>query len=729
MTTPLTLLNEVFGYPAFRGRQQEVVEHLAAGGDSLVLMPTGGGKSLCYQIPALLRPGVGIVVSPLIALMHDQVMALRQLGVRVACLNSTLSTEEAGAVERGLLAGAYDLLYVAPERALTNRFLQLLERAQQAPGIALFAVDEAHCVSQWGHDFRPEYIQLSVLHQRFPAVPRIALTATADALTREEIIERLKLEDAPVFLDSFDRPNIRYQIVEKINARTQLLEFIQSEHKGDAGIVYCLSRKKVEETAAWLATQGIRALPYHAGMVMDARKRNQETFLREDGVVVVATIAFGMGIDKPDVRFVAHLDLPKSIEGYYQETGRAGRDGLPANAWMAYGLGDVVQQRRMIEQSDADEQYKQVSTAKLDALLALCESISCRRVHLLAYFDETSQPCGNCDTCLDPPQTWDGSVAVQKALSCVYRTGQRFGAAHLIDVLLGHNTERVRQWQHDQVSTFGVGAELDEQAWRAVFRQIVARGLLAVDHDSFGALRLTDTSRAVLKGQQPVLLRNQTQRRKVRTVARGDRLTATFSPTGRALWQGLRDWRAATAERIGVPAYVIFQDATLVELVRYCPQSAADLQQISGIGSHKAKTYGASLLEVFHAHAAEFGHSITMDLSPSPAASFAGLNETASLTLQLFQQGLSPQEIAERRGFKESTIYGHCAEAIAQGWLTPEAVLPLTRAETATIAQAIQPQIAGGEIKLKPVFEAFEGKYDYGILRCVLAGIEAGVLR
>ena len=502
MSSALNLLNDIFGYPAFRGQQQDIIAHLAAGGDSLVLMPTGGGKSLCYQIPALLRPGVGIVVSPLIALMHDQVMALRESGVNAAVLNSSLSQEDAAEVERGLLQGAFDLLYVAPERALTARFQQVLERVQRGPGIALFAIDEAHCVSQWGHDFRPEYIQLSILHERFPEVPRIALTATADALTRSEIITRLKLDDAPVFISSFDRPNIRYQIVEKNQAREQLFEFIRSGHQGDAGIVYCLSRKKVEETAAWLASQGIRALPYHAGMAANERQRHQETFLREEGVVMVATIAFGMGIDKPDVRFVAHLDLPKSIEGYYQETGRAGRDGQPADAWMAYGLGDVVQLQRMIEQSDADEQYKRVSSNKLDALLALCESITCRRVQLLDYFGEGSQPCGNCDVCLEPPQTWDGTVAAKKALSAVYRTGQRFGAGHLVDVLLGRQTERVQQWRHDQLSVFGIGTELDEKQWRGVFRQIVGMRLLAVDHDSFGALRLCDASRAVLKGQR-----------------------------------------------------------------------------------------------------------------------------------------------------------------------------------------------------------------------------------
>ena len=723
MASALNLLNEIFGYPAFRGQQQAIIDHLATGGDSLVLMPTGGGKSLCYQIPALLRPGVGIVVSPLIALMHDQVMALRESGVNAAGLNSALSHEEADEVERGLLEGAYDLLYVAPERALTTRFQQLLERVQRGPGIALFAIDEAHCVSQWGHDFRPEYIQLSILHERFPEVPRIALTATADALTRSEIITRLKLDDAPVFISSFDRPNIRYQIVEKIQAREQLLEFIHAGHDGDAGIVYCLSRKKVEETAAWLAAQGIRALPYHAGMAADVRQRHQETFLREDGVVMVATIAFGMGIDKPDVRFVAHLDLPKSIEGYYQETGRAGRDGQPADAWMAYGLGDVVQLQRMIEQSDADEQYKRVSANKLDTLLALCESITCRRVQLLDYFGETSQPCGNCDVCLEPPQTWDGTVATRKSLSAVYRTGQRFGAGHLIDVLLGKSTERVKQWRHDQLSVFGIGAEHGEKQWRGVFRQLVGMRLLAVDHDSFGALRLCDASRAVLKGEQTVLLRRHSDKPKARAAARGRFLADSFNAAGRILWERLRAWRKAKAEEHGVPNFVILSDATLAELVVHCPQIQAALLQISGIGKRKLEAHGTELLALLHAHAEEHGLPAAPPPSMKPSPAFSGLNETAAQTLQLLRQGLTPSQIAEQRQLKETTIHAHCAEAIACGLLAPEAVLTLSEAEIQDIARVIQTHSVNGA--LKPVFEALEGKYDYGILRCVMAALQS----
>ena len=499
-STPLDTLRRVFGYPEFRGRQADVIERAMAGGDALVLMPTGGGKSLCYQIPALLRRGVGVVVSPLIALMRDQVMALQQVGVRAAYLNSSLSGAEAAAVERALLQGELDLLYVAPERLLTPRFLALLDELVAGAGVALFAIDEAHCVSQGGHDFRPEYIQLSILHERYPGVPRMALTATADAATRAEIVQRLQLEAAGIYVSSFDRPNIRYRIVDKHAAREQLLAFIDEEHRGEAGIVYCLSRRKVEETAAWLQSRGVTAIPYHAGLDAALRRAHQDRFLREDGVVVCATIAFGMGIDKPDVRFVAHLDLPKSIEGYYQETGRAGRDGAAANAWMAYGLGDAVQQRRMIDESEADEAYKRLSHAKLNALLGLCEAASCRRQRLLAYFGEDSAPCGNCDVCLDPPHTWDATEAARKALSCMYRTEQRFGAGHVIDVLLGRDTERIRSWRHHQVSTYGIGKELSEDDWRSLFRQLMAMGLTQVDHAAHGALKLT-AARAVLRGE------------------------------------------------------------------------------------------------------------------------------------------------------------------------------------------------------------------------------------
>ena len=587
------MLKQIFGYPAFRGRQAEIIDAVVCGRDCLVLMPTGGGKSLCYQIPALLRQGTGIVVSPLISLMQDQVAALRELGVRAAFLNSTLSAQEANAIERSLIKGELDLLYVAPERLLTPRCLDLLERAR----IALFAVDEAHCVSQWGHDFRPEYIQLSVLHERFPEVPRIALTATADRVTREEIVARLKLAGAGIFVSSFDRPNIRYQIVEKDNARKQLLHFMRAEHAGEAGIAYCLSRRKVEETAAFLNAQGIRALPYHAGMDAQTREASQSRFQREDGIVMVATIAFGMGIDKPDVRFVAHLDLPKSIEGYYQETGRAGRDGLPADAWMAYGLADVVQQRRMIAQSEADEQFKRVAAAKLDAMLGLCETAECRRVRLLDYFGEASSPCGNCDTCLAPPEVWDGTTAAQKLLSAVYRTGQRFGAGHVIDVLLGRATDKVNHWRHGALSTFGVGGELSDQEWRGVARQLVASGLLAVDHEAYGALKLTAASGAVLKGEQQVRLRQQVLR--TRSVKK-QRVAPVEALAGAAaeLFERLRAWRGEAARAHGVPAYVIFHDATLRGIAHARPASLEALGMIAGVGARKIEVYGADILKL-----------------------------------------------------------------------------------------------------------------------------------
>ncbi len=589
----LDVLRSTFGFPAFRGAQRDIIDHVTDGGDALVLMPTGGGKSLCYQIPALLRPGTAVVVSPLIALMQDQVAALTQVGIRAAFLNSTLDPQAARETERAFSRGQLDLLYIAPERLATARCLDLLSGAP----IALFAIDEAHCVSQWGHDFRPDYLQLSVLHERFPEVPRIALTATADPQTRAEIITRLGLESARVFVSSFDRPNIRYTIIDKADARTQLLSFIKAEHDGDAGIVYCLSRKRVEETAEWLAEHGVTALPYHAGMDSSERSANQTRFQREDGVVVVATIAFGMGIDKPDVRFVAHLDLPKSIEGYYQETGRAGRDGLPADAWMTYGLGDVVQQRRMIDSSEADESYKRVSSAKLDALLGLCETAGCRRVLLLDYFGESSKPCGNCDTCLTPPQTWDASSAAQKALSAIYRTEQRFGAMHVIDVLRGKDSERVRRWDHQNLGVFGIGADLPEADWRNVFRQLVAMGLARVDHASYGALRLTEAARPVLRGEVKVEMRRAVERKRVKA----GRKRAAVAPVTETLpdqarLARLKAWRLEEARRQDVPAYVILHDATLAEIARRCPTGPDELADITGIGKVKLERYGQVLV-------------------------------------------------------------------------------------------------------------------------------------
>ncbi|MDY0049330.1 MAG: DNA helicase RecQ [Halothiobacillaceae bacterium] len=591
----LEILRSVFGYPAFRTPQDEVIATLMAGEDALVLMPTGGGKSLCYQIPAMARPGTGVVVSPLIALMQDQVAALRQAGVRAAYLNSALDAAEAREVERQFLEGGLDLLYIAPERLVLERTLTLLERVP----LSLFAIDEAHCVSQWGHDFRPEYMRLSILHERFPQVPRIALTATADEPTRREIAERLGLTQARRFIQSFDRPNIRYRIVQGLDSpREALLRFIRNEHAGDAGIVYCLSRKKVEDVAQWLTEKGVQALPYHAGLPAATREQNQARFINEEGWVMVATIAFGMGIDKPNVRFVAHLSLPKSIEAYYQETGRAGRDGLPANAWMSYGLQDVITLRQMMEASEADETHKRVERHKLDAMLGFCETTDCRRQALLAYFGESHDtPCGNCDTCLEPPQTWDATVAAQKALSCVHRTGQRFGVNYLIDVLRGKDEERIRQNGHDRQSTFGIGADLGVAAWRGLFRQLIARNLLNVDFEGHGALRLTPACRALLKGEAPLWLRKETSRPKTRTTRAAVR-TVFASSEDQSLWDALRACRRRLAEEQGVPPYVVFHDATLMQMVEQRPHSRHELAGISGVGERKLDAYGDAFLQV-----------------------------------------------------------------------------------------------------------------------------------
>jgi ATP-dependent DNA helicase RecQ len=611
------ILRDVFGYSGFRGQQREIVTHVADGGDALVLMPTGGGKSLCFQVPALVRDGMGIVVSPLIALMQDQVAALEEAGVRAAALNSSMTWAEAQVIERKARQGELDLLYVAPERLLTDRFLELLDASR----LALFAIDEAHCVSQWGHDFRPEYIRLAVLAERYPGIPRIALTATADASTRKEMIERLHLQNARTFIASFDRPNIRYRIADKVSPRKQLLEFIRSEHAGESGIVYCLSRKTVDETARFLEQHGIEALPYHAGMDNTAREQHQNRFIREEGVVMVATIAFGMGIDKPDVRFVAHIDLPKSIEGYYQETGRAGRDGLPADAWMVYGLADVVQQRWMIEQSEGGAAYKRVISSKLDAILGLCESTACRRVTLLDYFDEASKPCDNCDNCITPPQRWDGTDVARKLMSCIFRceqaSGFSFGAQQVIDVLRGKSTQKVLQFRHERLSTFGIGTELDVPQWRSVLRQLVMLGLVKVDHERFNTLRLTEAAREVLKGERRLNLRRQADRpvsrRDERRAVDRSRVSGVVAATGAngvvsiaatgglensGVFEALRTWRRDMAKEHGVPAYTIFHDSTLHELAGRLPQSLDELRNISGIGATKLERYGTALLDL-----------------------------------------------------------------------------------------------------------------------------------
>ncbi|WP_108124280.1 DNA helicase RecQ [Saccharospirillum mangrovi] len=595
--TPHSVLQHTFGYDAFRGDQEAIINTLVGGGDCLVLMPTGGGKSLCYQIPALVRPGTGVVISPLIALMQDQVNALRELGVRAGFLNSTLSFEAVRDTENALLAGELDMLYIAPERLLQERTLDLLSRAQ----LALFAIDEAHCVSQWGHDFRADYLKLNILAERFPAVPRIALTATADARTRVDIQQRLSLTQAPAFVGGFDRPNIQYRIQPKQQARQQLLSFLKAETDGQAGIVYCLSRKKVEQTAQWLAKEGYKALPYHAGLDASVRQQNQQRFLREDGIIMVATIAFGMGIDKPDVRFVVHLDLPKSIEAYYQETGRAGRDGEPSTALLLYGFEDVVKLRQMMAQSTGSDEHQRYEQQRLNAMLGLCEVTGCRRQVLLRYFgDELPKPCGNCDTCLHPVESWDATEAVRKALSCVYRTDQRFGANHIIDVLRGSDSEKLRRFGHHQLSTYGIGTELSANEWRSVLRQLVAAGLLAVDPEGYGGLRLTEACRPVLKGEQSVSLRKENRPDRSASGASRSRPAPTqVDEADQPLWQALRACRKQLADEQGIPPFMVFHDKTLADMLARRPQSLAQMSEVSGVGDAKLERYGDAFLAVF----------------------------------------------------------------------------------------------------------------------------------
>ena len=703
----LQVLRERFGYDAFRHQQREIIDTLLGGEDALVLMPTGGGKSLCYQIPAILREGVGIVISPLIALMQDQVDALAQNGVRASFLNSTQTPEQQQAVRRQLLEGEIELLYVAPERALTEDFLNLLERAR----IALFAIDEAHCVSQWGHDFRKDYQSLYRLHERFPQVPRIALTATADRRTRDEIEQQLQLQQARKFIHSFDRPNIFYRISEGQNNRQRLWDFLSAHHPQDAGIVYCLSRKQVESTAAWLRQKGRNALPYHAGLDKDTRAEHQRIFLQQEGVIIVATIAFGMGIDKPDVRFVAHLNLPKNIESYYQETGRAGRDGEPANAWLAYGLQDIITLRQMSQDSDASDAHKRNLHSKLEAMLGLCEQAACRRQTLLAYFGEDlPEPCGHCDNCVSPPATWDATEAARKALSCVYRTGQRFGVNYIIDVLLGKEHEKIQRNGHHRISTFGIGGELSSAEWHSLMRQLIALGYLYSDAEQYGAIKLDPRCKPLLSGQESLQLRKHEPREKTRSGGKSKAASASVRMADQPLFEALREYRREQAERQGVPPYVILHDKTLKAIAEIRPGNISRLSQIIGIGAKKIELYGDDLLEIVQ----QFPLDPTLDNS---------LPDTVNETLKRLRAGASPQQIAADRELAESSIYGHLAQAIEAGLIELEAVTDLAPEQIDEIRYALEMALEEEDFRLKKVHEALDGEYDYGLIKCVLASL------
>ncbi|MGB2130067.1 MAG: DNA helicase RecQ [Marinobacterium sp.] len=703
------ILADVFGFQSFRPPQDEVVKTLIEGRDALVVMPTGGGKSLCYQLPALVRDGCGVVVSPLIALMQDQVSALSQLGIRAGCLNSSMSLEVLQETERQLRNGELDLLYVAPERLQSPRTQNLLSQCR----LALFAIDEAHCVSQWGHDFRPEYMQLNQLRQLFPGVPRIALTATADARTRQEILDRLELTDARAFICGFDRPNIRYRIGQKDRAREQLLRFIREEHPQDVGVVYCLSRKRVEETAAWLCERGFNALPYHAGLDANLRQHHQHRFLTEESVIMVATVAFGMGIDKPNVRFVAHLDLPRSIEAYYQETGRAGRDGQPADAWMVYGLQDVIFLRQMLEGSGAEDAQKQIERQKLEAMLGLCEITSCRRQALLEYFGESEhEPCGNCDTCLEPVPVWDGTEAARKALSAVYRSGQQYGVTYIVDILRGQSNDKTRQRGHEQLSTWGIGKDLDQQQWRSVFRQLVARGYLNVDPQGFGVLHLSEKCRPLLKGAESLELRRDVRNKsgsgggsKSRSSAAQQRLDADE----KLLWEALRALRKQLASDQDVPPYVIFHDATLMEMVLYRPLTSEQMRRLSGVGERKLAQYGDPFLELIaeHNQQAEAGH-----------------NDQAEQSLMLYRSGMTVEQVARQQKLSPNVIYGHLAQAIREGAIAVDEVVELPAQERGEIENTIRFCRQQFGDSLKSVHEALDGRYEYGVLRCIRQGME-----
>ncbi|MHC6226729.1 DNA helicase RecQ [Pseudomonas sp. X10] len=700
------VLKDIFGYDSFRGRQGAIIECVASGGDALVLMPTGGGKSLCFQVPALLRPGLAVVVSPLIALMDDQVATLDELGVAAASLNSTLSTEQQRELAGRLRRGEVKMLYLAPERLVQPRMLEFLRTLD----IALFAIDEAHCVSQWGHDFRPEYLQLGQLAELFPHVPRIALTATADMRTREEIVNRLHLQGAERFLSSFDRPNIFYRIVPKEQPRKQLLAFL-GERRGNAGIVYCLSRKKVDETASFLCEQGFPALPYHAGLAAETRAANQRRFLNEEGLIMVATIAFGMGIDKPNVRFVAHLDLPKSLEAYYQETGRAGRDGLPADAWMAYGLQDMVMLKQMLQNSEGDERHKRVEQHKLDAMLALCEETRCRRQALLAYFDETlEQPCGHCDNCVDQVQTWDATEPARQALSAVYRTGQRYGVGHLVDVLLGRDNEKVRSFGHEKLSVFGVGKAMAEGEWRSLFRQLVARGLVDIDLEGYGGLRLSDTCRPLLRGEVNLQLRRDL---KPQTTAKagssgGSPASQLVRGEEREQWEALRALRRKLAEEHSVPPYVIFPDSTLLEMLRSQPTSLSEMGRVSGVGARKLERYGQAFLEVLGGGGDT--PKVVVDLR----------HELVSLA----RAGMTPAQVAGQLNCSEKNVYSLLAEAIGRQELSLEQALDLPE----DLLAEVQDAFLDGEGELPPVSaiaEQFAQRVPEGVLYCVRAALAA----
>jgi len=700
------ILQNTFGYSDFRHNQADIIQKILGGGDAFVLMPTGGGKSLCYQIPAMVRDGVGVIVSPLIALMQDQVDALKQLGIKAAFLNSTMTGFEQQEVEEMLLKGELQMLYVAPERILSPQTLNLLKQCN----IALFAIDEAHCVSQWGHDFRPEYQRLSALPDQFPNVPRIALTATADNRTRAEIIQQLRLDQAGVYVNSFDRPNITYTIAEGQNARDKLLKFIKSKHDGKAGIVYCLSRKKVESTAEWLSDKGLTALPYHAGLPVEVRANNQKRFLREEGVVIVATIAFGMGIDKPNVRFVAHLSLPKNIEAYYQETGRAGRDGDPADAWMSYGLQDVIFLRQMMMSSNGSEEYKRLSNQKLDAMLGLCEMASCRRQAILAYFDEVmEEPCGNCDNCLNPPETWDATEDAQKALSTVYRTGQRFGVAYLIKVLMGKSDDRIIQFGHDKVSTWGIGENLKNHEWNSLYRQLISQGYLNTNSE-YGGVELTEKSRALLRGEETLIARKYRKPEKVKSTSKGSKAKSELRAMDEELFEALRECRADLASEQGVPAFVIFADTSLIEMARKRPHTEETFRYINGVGDMKLERYGEKFMAVIREY-------------PLPELLNNNFSDTINETLSFHKDGMSIEAIAEKRQLSTGTIYAHLADVIEAGMLSAPDVLDIDDADITVIERTAELLKSKEENALKPLFEELDGEFEYGILRCVISGM------